>query len=190
MNVISRPYPLSGGEGLASQKTFRHVELCMDLSCLRMYCLPGLRAALPLAMSLTNRTARKEAVGEALGALRFVGLHAQADIRAGGRPYGDRRRVEIARALAAEPTLLLLDEPAAGMKPDRGTGTGGRHPEGRKLGITVVVIEHNVRLVREVSDRILVLADGRIIADERPTVMNSETRHRKTYLGANGRVSH
>jgi branched-chain amino acid transport system ATP-binding protein len=123
---------------------------------------------------------------EAVELLSFVGLEAWVEAGADALPYGALKRLEIARALATRPRLLLLDEPAAGLNP---TETLEVHALIAKLargGITVVLVEHNMRLVMGVSDRILVLDYGRRLAEGGAAAVRNDPRVIEAYLGAGG----
>jgi branched-chain amino acid transport system ATP-binding protein len=117
--------------------------------------------------------------------LRLVGLRNKDDAVARNLPYGDQRRLEIARALACEPMLLLLDEPTAGMNPRETaemTALIGRLRG--ELGITVLLIEHDMRVVMGISDRITVLDHGEWIAEGTPEEIRKNPRVIEAYLGA------
>lgn len=167
---------------LGIARTFQNLEICTDLTCLENVMIPQLarapRLVLPFGSKATSGT-----VGAALDALDMVGLRAAADLPAGTLSYGDRRRLEIARGLAARPKLLLLDEPAAGMNQTEATELGLLIRRIRDQGITVILIEHNVRLVRDVSDHIIVLASGNVIADEDPQAVLQNPLVIEAYLG-------
>jgi branched-chain amino acid transport system ATP-binding protein len=140
-------------------------------ACLR---LPRLAAA--------ERAGREEAV-DLLG---FVGLEAWVDAAADALPYGALKRLEIARALATRPQLLLLDEPAAGLNPTETLEILALIAKLARGGMTVVLVEHNMRLVMGVSDRILVLDYGRRLAEGSAEAVRNDPRVIEAYLGAGG----
>jgi branched-chain amino acid transport system ATP-binding protein len=170
-------------------RTFQNLQVFFNMSALENVMVGRhLREhrGLGAALLRTPRLAAAERAGraEAIALLGDVGLEAWVDAAADALPYGALKRLEIARALATRPRLLLLDEPAAGLNP---TETLEIHALIAKLardGITVVLVEHNMRLVMGVSDRILVLDYGRRLAEGSAATVRNDPRVIEAYLGA------
>jgi branched-chain amino acid transport system ATP-binding protein len=119
----------------------------------------------------------------ALAQLDYVGLAHLAGFMAGGLSFGQRRMVELARALATDPELLLLDEPASGLNTREKENLGALIRRIRDRGVTVLLVEHDMTLVMDLSDDILVLHNGMIIAEGSPTTIQSDPNVISTYLG-------
>ena len=144
---------------------------------------PALRSVV-LATFRLNRKEEQQQRQHVEELLKIVGLYDVKDELATSLPYGKQRRLEIARALAAEPSLLLLDEPAAGMNPqetDELTAFIGEIRDRFKL--TIFLIEHHMNLVMDISDRIYVLDFGKLIAQGTPAEIQNNQRVIDAYLG-------
>ena len=143
------------------------------------------RTGLPAAVLRTSacRADEQRAMERALELLEFVGLTRRRNTLARDLTYGEQKMLEIARALALEPRLILLDEPVAGMNP---TETGFVMELVRKIkeqGITVLMIEHDMKMVMGISERIYVLVHGELVAEGSPLEVRNNTRVIEAYLG-------
>ncbi|MFO1221651.1 MAG: ABC transporter ATP-binding protein [Burkholderiaceae bacterium] len=170
-------------------RTFQNLQVFFNMSALENVMVGRHlreRDALWAAMLRLPSLARSEAATRerALQLLAHVGLADFADASADAMPYGALKRLEIARALAAEPKLLLLDEPAAGLNATEAQAIDVLIKRLAAEGTTVILVEHNMKLVMGVSDHLLVLDQGRVLAEGTPQQIQANPAVIEAYLGA------
>ena len=203
-NLVSGVLPLTSGEvellgqrvdGRGSRdiaraglsRTFQHVKLVPDMTVLEnvaLGCYLRTRSGTAAAMLGLDRAEEMQARAEALRQLRRIGLAEQAQELAGNLALGPQRLVEIARALASDPSLLLLDEPAAGLRHKEKEALAEVLKQLKAEGLSLLLVEHDMDFVMKLTDRIVVMEFGRYLMDGTPAEVQASPAVRAAYLGA------
>ncbi len=179
------PYRISEA-GIA--RTYQNINLFSNLTVLEnvkigRHTRSGCGLAAAIFRTGAQRREEAEIRDKCMELLTFMGLERKADLLAKNLSYGEQRRLEIARAMASEPQLLLLDEPAAGMNSTEKVELTEMIRRIRDLGITILLVEHDMKLVMRITDRIAVLNFGKLIALDAPQAVQNDPEVVSAYLG-------
>ncbi|MEU4389380.1 ABC transporter ATP-binding protein [Kribbella sp. NPDC023855] len=169
-------------------RTFQNIRLFANMTALEnvmvgRYCRTSAGALTSVLHGPKYRREERESRARAQELLEFVGLGRSAEHLARNMPYGDQRRLEIARALATDPKLILLDEPTAGMNPQETRQASDLIFKIRDSGLSVVVIEHDMRFIFNLCDRVLCLVRGEALIEGTPGEVQSDPRVIEAYIG-------
>ena len=169
-------------------RTFQNIRLFANMTALEnvmvgRYCRTSSMALTSIVRGPKFRREEEETRARAQELLDFVGLGKSAEHLARNLPYGDQRRLEIARALATDPKLILLDEPTAGMNPRETQEASDLIFKIRDSGLAVVVIEHDMRFIFNLCDRVLCMVRGEVLVEGTPDQVQSDPRVIEAYIG-------
>ncbi|WP_232821866.1 ABC transporter ATP-binding protein [Desertihabitans aurantiacus] len=169
-------------------RTFQNIRLFQNMTALEnvmvgRYCRTSAGPLTSIVRGPKFRREEAETRARAQELLEFVGMPDVADTLARNLPYGDQRRLEVARALATDPQLLLLDEPTAGMNPQETRQAEVLIQRIRQTGLAVVVIEHDMRFIFNLCDRVLCLVRGSVLVEGTPEEVQSDPRVIEAYIG-------
>ena len=191
--IIFKDRPITGLKAhhiasLGISRTFQTIELFGHMTVLENVMVGrhtrSKRGILSAGLRLPSmRREEKDIRDKAMAVLEMVGLADKADEEAGSLPLGEQKSLEIARAAATEPELLLLDEPAAGLNETETEAAANLFRTLRDQGVTIILVEHDMKLVMNVSQEILVLNYGRKSADDRPEAISADPEVIRAYLG-------
>jgi branched-chain amino acid transport system permease protein len=202
-NLVSGVLPITSGsvsfkgrrvDGLPSRavarlglsRTFQHVKLVPDMTVLEnvaLGCYVRSSSGSVKAMLRLDRAEERQALREAERQLRRIGLEGQMHEAAGNLALGPQRLVEIARALASDPSLLLLDEPAAGLRHKEKAALAGVLRQLREEGLSLLLVEHDMEFVMNLTDRIVVMEFGTKLIEDTPAAVQASPAVRAAYLG-------
>lgn len=179
------PYQIAA---LGMSRTFQHIRLFAHMSALENVMVGRhVRSRAGFVAGMLNlpwtRREEQEIRHKSLEIMDFLGIAGLAAANATSLSYGQQRAVELARALAGEPSMLLLDEPAAGLNMRETADMAGLIAKIRERGVTVLIVEHDMQLVMNISDEIIVLSYGEKIADDTPRAVQHNPEVVRVYLG-------
>jgi branched-chain amino acid transport system ATP-binding protein len=186
-DITHLPMHRIGRLGIA--RTFQNIRLFRRMTVIENVMVAAQSYVRAPFRALIGFRRRKADIARALEHLESVGLAGKADAAAGSLPYGDARRLEIARALATEPKLLLLDEPAAGMNEAESATLVENIIRLRSRLAAIVLIEHDMSVVRGLADRLLALDVGRIVVEGEPAAVLRHPLVAQAYLGEEAHLS-